>query len=240
MRILLLWGGKYMILSNRLMEISKFISVNSIVGDIGTDHGYLPIYLMENKISKMVIASDISEKSLDKIVSYVEEKGLEKDIITRLGDGLDVIKAFEVDTLVIAGMGGLLIRDILEKHKEITNSITNFILQPMVASRELRDYLVHNKFKIVDESLAREGDKFYEIIHAKSGLDYIEDEVYLDISKKLIEKNHPLLREFLNFKIYKEDEILNKLEGEASEKSRERYEEVKREKEKYMEILNSL
>ena len=229
-----------MILTNRLMEIAKFISVNSIVGDIGTDHGYLPIYLIENKISKFVIATDVSEKSLDKIINYVEEKGLQRDIITRLGDGLDVIKPFEVDTLVIAGMGGLLISDILEKNKETTDSITNFIFQPMVASKELRQYLIQNKFKILDESLAKEGDKFYEIIYAERRLDYIEDKINYDISNKLIKKNHPLLGEFLNFKINKHNEILNKLKDEVSDKSRERYEEIERERDKYKEILKSL
>ena len=229
-----------MTLSNRLMEISKFISKNSIVGDIGTDHGLLPIYLIENKISKLVIATDISEKSLDKIVSYEEDRDLSRYIITRLGDGLDVIKPFEIDTLVIAGMGGILISEILEKNKKTSNSITNFIFQPMIASRELREYLIQNKFIIVDESLAKEGNKFYEIIYAKRGLDYVEDEMDYEISKKLIEKDHPLLKEFLNFKIEKQDEILNRLKDESSEKSRLRYIEILEEKNKYNEILNFL
>lgn len=229
-----------MILSNRLMEIYKFIPQNSIVGDIGTDHGYLPVYLMENKKSKLVIATDISEKSLDKIVKYVEDKKLKEDIITRLGDGLDVIKPFEIDTLVVAGMGGLLIRDILEKNKEVTNSIVNFIFQPMIASKELREYLIENKFKIVDESLAREGDKFYEIIYAKKELSYIEDEIYFEISNKLIEKKHPLLKEFLNFKIRKQDEIIDKLKDGISPKSIERHKELIEKNKKYQEILNNI
>lgn len=228
-----------MLLTNRLMEISKFVAKNSIVGDIGTDHGYLPVYLMENKISKLVIATDISEKSLDKIITYVRDNGLEEYIITRLGDGLDVIKPFEIDTLVIAGMGGLLIRDILEKNKETTNSITNFIFQPMIASRELRQYLIENKFNILDESLAREKDKFYEIIYAKKGFGYMEDEIDYEINPVLIEKKNPILKDFLLFKINKQDEILNRLKYETSEKSTQRYNEILEMKNKYIKILES-
>lgn len=229
-----------MFLTDRLMEISKFVPKNSIVGDIGTDHGYLPVYLMENKISKLVIATDISEKSLDKIVSYVRDNGLDEYIITRVGDGLDVIKAFEIDTLVIAGMGGMLIRDILEKNKETTDSISNFIFQPMIASRELRQYLIENKFNIIDESLAREKDKFYEIIYAKRGLGFMEDEIDYEINPILIEKKHPILKDFLLFKINKQDEILNRLKDESSDKSKERYDEIVEIKDKYTKILKSI
>ncbi len=83
------------------------------------------------------------------------------------GDGLEPIRPFEVDTVIIAGMGGLLIRDILDKDKTKRDSITYFILQPNIASRELREYLYENNFEIIDESLVKEDGKFYEIIYAK-------------------------------------------------------------------------
>lgn len=222
------------------MEISKLVEKNSIVADIGTDHGLLPVYLIENKISKLVIGTDISEKSLQKTIDYVEERKLEKDIITRVGDGLEVIKPYEVDTLIVSGMGGLLIENILENNIKTRDSIVNFILQPMIASKELRQYLIKNNFKIIDETLAKEGDKFYEIIYAKRELSYVGDEIDYEISKKLIEKNHPLLKEFIIFNINKLEFIINKLKGERSPKSIQRYSEVKEKRDIYKTVLNSL
>ncbi|NMA85718.1 MAG: SAM-dependent methyltransferase, partial [Tissierellia bacterium] len=155
-------------LSNRLKKIADFVPNNSIVADIGCDHGYIPIYLIKNNISKKVIAVDISENSIEKTIENVKNNNLEEDIEIRIGDGLDKILPFEIDTVIIAGMGGLLIRDILDKDKVKTNTISNFILQPNIASKELREYLYENNFEIIDEELVKEGDKFYEIIYAKA------------------------------------------------------------------------
>lgn len=224
-------------LSERLNTIIKFVGNNSIVADIGTDHGYIPKYLIQNNISKLVIASDISQGSLNKTIDYIEELKLSDKIRTRLGDGLEIIKPFEVDTVIIAGMGGLLIKDILSQDMNITNSITNFILQPMVASKELREYLYKNNFKIVDEDLVKEDGKYYEIIHAKLGKDVVEKEIYHEIGKKLIEKNHPLLKEFIEFKINKELFILNELENIDTDKVKLKVEEINESISKYKEVL---
>lgn len=227
-------------LSNRLMEIINLIPHNSIVGDVGTDHGYIPAYLIENNISKYVIATDISKGSLQKAVDYAKELNLEEKIETRLGNGLEVYKPFEVDTLIIAGMGGLLIRDILNNNLEITNSITNFIFQPMIAGEELREYLLNNNFKIVKESLAREDNKFYEIIYAKRGLQHIGDDIYYEIGISLIEDKHPLLEEFLKFKINAAFNILKGLDGVTTEKAVERSRELLCKIEKYKEVLEQI
>lgn len=213
-------------LSNRLQKMADFIPKNSIVGDIGCDHGYIPIYLIENNISKKVIAVDISENSLEKTVEFVKANNYENKIDIRLSDGLDKILAFEIDTVVIGGMGGLLIRDILDKDRKKTNTITHFILQPNIATDELRKYLYGNNFEIIDEALVKEGNKYYEIIYAKKGKDYVEKEIYYEIGKKLIENQDPLLKEFIEFKINTLEEILNELENVESEKSLERKQEL--------------
>lgn len=227
-------------LSNRLQEIVSLIPQNSIVGDIGTDHGYIPVYLIKNNISKYIIATDISQGSLNKAINYVKELQLEEKIETRLGNGLEILKPFEIDTVIIAGMGGLLIKEILEKNQELTNSITNFIFQPMIASRELREFLINNKFKIITESLAKEDDKFYEIIYAKKGLDIIDKDIYLEIGKSLISNKHPFLKEFLEYKIQGASNIIKDLEGISSEKGRTRYEELLSKVSEYKEVLNEI
>ena len=224
-------------LSIRLLSLASFITKNSIVADIGTDHGYIPMYLIENHISKYVIATDVSIGSLNKTISYINDLEFKGKVEARLGNGLEVIKPFEVDTVVIAGMGGLLIRDILDKDINISNSITNFVLQPMIAVKELREYLFNNHYKIVDEDLVKEDNKYYEIIYAKKGKDFIDKEIYFEISQRIIEKKHPLLKEFINHKIAIASNILNNLEDKTSEKSKNRYEELNKLIKEYKEVL---
>lgn len=227
-------------LSERLLTIANLVPNNSIVADIGTDHGYIPAYLIENNISKKVIGTDISRGSLDKIVEYVKKLGLEDKVDTRLGDGLEVIKPYEVDTVIIAGMGGLLIRDILEKDKNVTDSITDFILQPMVASKELRQYLVENNFEIIKEELVKEENKYYEIIYVKKGKSHIEKEIYYEISPILIENKHPLLKEFVENKIMAAEKILIEIEGKDTEKSKERYLNLENTIKEYKAVLREI
>lgn len=224
-------------ISNRLKSIIKLVPENSIVADVGTDHGYVPAYLIEEKKSKKVIATDISKGSLNKIIGYVKEKKLEEFIHTRLGNGLEVLKPYEVDTVIIAGMGGLLIRDILENDKEITESINTFILQPMIGAKELREYLFGNNFEIVHETLIKEDGKYYEIIKAKHGKDCVEKEIYYEIPKKLIEEKHPLLEEYIKSKLDYAENILEEIIDKDSEKVKERIEQLKTDINNYKEAL---
>lgn len=228
---------KYMNLSKRLSAIKDMVPNNSIVADVGTDHGYIPVYLIENKISKKVIGTDISKGSLDKIIDLVRSLDLEDKIESRLGNGLDVIKPYEVDTLIVAGMGGLLIKDILEKSKKTTESINNFILQPMVGAKELRKYLIDNNFKIVDEDLVLEDNKYYEIIFAKKEKSYMEKDIYYEISKILLDKNHPLIKDFIQYKINKAEKIINEIGSIETEKSKEKHRELKELLIEYREVL---
>lgn len=227
-------------LSTRLQKIADFIPENTIVGDIGTDHGHIPIYLIKNNVSKRVIATDISQNSLEKIIEFVKINNYDKDIDIRLGDGLETILPFEIDTVVIAGMGGLLIRDILDKDKKKANTITHFILQPNIASKELRKYLYENNFEIIDEGLIKEGDKFYEVIYAKKGKAYIHKDIYYEIGEKLIINKNPLLKQFLNHKIGTLEEILEELEGKKTEKSIKRREEVNKNLIELKEVLKEI
>lgn len=224
-------------LSKRLMTIADLVPKNSIVGDIGTDHGYIPAYLIQNNISKKVIGTDISKGSLDKMIGYVKRSGHEEKIESRLGYGLEVLKPYEVDTVIIAGMGGVLINEILDKDKNITNSITNFIFQPMLGVDKLRKYLMENNFEIIKEELVKEDNKYYEIILAKKGKGYIEKEIHYEIAKELIIERHPILKDFINNKIFLAERIIKDLEGKDSENVQERYNELSDKIKEYREVL---
>ncbi|WP_425446088.1 tRNA (adenine(22)-N(1))-methyltransferase [Dethiothermospora halolimnae] len=227
-------------LSPRLQSIADFVNRDSVVADIGTDHGYIPAYLVENGICSKIIASDINRGPLNNAQDYINKKKLTSNIETRLGNGLDILKPNEVDTVIIAGMGGILIEEILKNAPNITNNIETFILQPMVASYDLRKYLYANNFIIEDEVLCKEGDKIYEIIYSKRGKELIEDDIYFEIGRKLIEKKDKHLKEFLKKKIKKNNNILNKLKNKNSDKSIKRYKQVTNINEKIKAVYSSL
>lgn len=227
-------------LSPRLQMIADFVEKGSIVADIGTDHAYIPVYLVKNGIASKAIAADVNKGPLDSAKEYISKNKLNNMIETRLGDGLEVIQPGEVDTVIIAGMGGLLIRDILDNNKAITNSIKKLVLQPMVASQDLRRYLYSNGFKIEDEKLAREKDRFYEIFTVVHGYEEINNDVYYEIGKKLIENNDELLKDFLKKKINSIEKILENFDDEKTSKSEKRYQKLKKRHNDIMEVLNTL
>lgn len=225
-------------LSPRLLEIAKMVDKDSIVADIGTDHGYIPVYLIENQISKKVIACDINEAPLQSAINYINTKKLNEKIDTRLGDGLSPINIGEVDTAIIAGMGGILITNILDDNKDIVKTIEKFILQPMIASSDLRKYLYKNNYKIIDEKLVREDNRFYEIIVAVHGKDEIKNNIYYEIGKKLIEKKDPLLKLHIEKKIKKTKTILENIEKNSDKEKNQKYIELKKRLSKLEVIYN--
>ena len=224
-------------LSARLQAIADFVPKDSIVGDIGTDHGYVPIYLIENNISKKVIATDISANSLNKAIENISLNKYEDKIDSRLGNGLDTIKEFEIDTVIIAGMGGILIKEILDKNWLKRDSIVNLILQPNVATNELREYLITNNFEIIDEKLVKDGKKFYEILVVKKGLSHLKEDSFYQIGDRLIENNDPILSDFINYRVNLNNNIISELLKEETEKSKKRLEFLMDENKKYQEVL---
>ena len=227
-------------LSKRLQKIADLVGEDSIVCDIGTDHGYIPVYLIKNNISKKVIGTDISKGSLDKIIELVQKEALEDRIECRLGDGLDILEEKEVDSLIIAGMGGILISEILEEGREVTEHIENFILQPMVGSKELRRYLVYNGYKIISEDLLFEEGKFYEIILAQRGKQKIDKDIHYEISQLLIRDRHPLLREFLEYKINKVKKVMDEIKDIKTQGSKKKYKELKSLLKEYEEVVEEI
>lgn len=201
-------------LSCRLETIAKMVLKDSRVADIGTDHGLVPIFLSENKISEYIICSDISKSSLMKsehiLVDY-------PNIHPRLGDGLNVIKKDEVDEVIIAGMGGVLISNILEENIEIVKNLKGIILQPMQASNFLRKYL-YEKYTILEEKVVYEDDRFFEIIKVVyTGEKTIVDEIFYSIPKISYKRKDKQTIDLIKFKMQTNKKIINELsDSEAS------------------------
>ena len=127
------------------------------MADIGTDHGYLPVYLVENELVAWAIASDTNQQPLKKAEKIISEQQLKKQIETRLGSGLSVLKPGEVDVIVMAGMGGLLIRDLLEAQPDVARQPKKMVLQPMNNQAVLRKYLPRPTFVLFAKSWPGKG-----------------------------------------------------------------------------------
>ncbi len=147
--------------------MSSLVRHGSYIIDVGTDHAYLPIHLIQNGTARACLASDIHEGPCESARKHIAECGLSDKIEVRKADGLCGAKAFGQTDIIIAGMGGALICEILEKAQFIKSENIRLILQPMRNVPDLRKYLLDNGFAIVKEALAAEDERIYEIICAE-------------------------------------------------------------------------
>ena len=185
-------------LSKRLQTIADFVKKDAVVADIGTDHAHIPIYLIENNIIDKAYACDINKGPLEKAKENIANFGVSKNIVLRLSNGLDKMSNKEVDTIIIAGMGGELIIDILNRGKVFFDKKNTFILSPHTKTDEVRDYLIRNGFKIIKEDMCIDEGKFYtvmEVRYTENTVMYSEAELLY--GKYLIENKHPVLLRFL-------------------------------------------
>lgn len=199
-------------ISSRLLKISSLVDCCDCLADIGTDHAYIPIFLISNCICKRAIASDIGRGPLDKALKNVTQEGFNDKIECRLGGGFSTISPFEAQAAIIAGMGGNLIRDIIDSGMDVFKSLDYCIIQPVQNPEVVRGYIYEKGFKIIDEELVLEDNKFYEIIKIAYDTNVKQvDEIYLEVGKKLVEKKHILLNQFLMYKLDKYNSIKNRL-----------------------------
>jgi tRNA (adenine22-N1)-methyltransferase len=222
-------------LSPRLGKIASYVKMGESIADIGTDHGYLPIKLTMDGVSPHVILSDINEGPLDKARENINEHLGGRELDIRQGYGLECLKPEEVEVVVIAGMGGILISDILAKDIEKTRSFQRFILQPRNNSAILRRWLNTNDMTITDEQIVKEGEHFCEIIVAVpsgnetseqiqklKGVAYAEEmsgipqEVLCEVPIMWLLSNDELVPEYLWFKLEKEKEKIEEISKNGS------------------------
>ncbi len=153
-------------ISKRLQAVADMVSWGSRLADVGTDHGYVPIFLvLENRIPSAV-AMDINQGPLERARLHIRQYGLEKSVETRLSDGLAKLLPGEADSILIAGMGGMLTVRILEGGREILQGAKELILQPQSDIREVRLFLKKNGYRIEAENMVEEDGKFYPMMRA--------------------------------------------------------------------------
>lgn len=153
-------------LSQRLKTIAALVPKGARACDIGCDHGYLAIYLTKNDIASSVIATDLNEAPLQRARQNIKKLG-GTNIELRLCDGLSGIQKNEVDTVIIAGMGGNVISGIIDRCSFAKNNALTFILQPTTSAEALREFLCQNGFEILSETVVYENNKLYSVMVSK-------------------------------------------------------------------------
>ena len=157
-------------LSKRLEMVASFVPTGAIVADIGSDHAYLPCYLVHKGIATRAVAGEVVQGPYDSAVRQVRTEGLSDKITVRLADGLAAVEEADgVTAVTIAGMGGPLIVSILEKHPQALKTVTRLILQPNIHAKAIREWAVQHGWALQDEVILEEDGKVYEVLVLQRG-----------------------------------------------------------------------
>ena len=188
--------------SARLLSALPYLKKGGAVIDVGTDHAYLPIYLVGQKISSRALACDINRGPIESAERNIAAAGLGKKIDTLCTDGLHGTENFNPDDIMIFGMGGELIMRILSEAPWVKSADIGLVLQPMTRAHQLRGWLIENGFSIVGETITYEDRRYYQTIAARySGKneEYTEEELLL--GRLNIQNNTPNLGGFVEHEI---------------------------------------
>lgn len=226
-------------LSLRLETIAAFVPKCSCVADVGTDHGYLPIYLVQQGTAESAIAMDVRKGPLKRAAAHIEGQGLSGRIQTRLGDGLEKLSPGEAQVVVIAGMGGELMQRIMLDGKRLWDQVRRWVLSPQSDWEGVRVFLSEHKFSILQETMMKEDGKYYVVLEVCRRP--LNDETAAAVTGNpftisqyrygplLIAQNHPVLREYLELERNRLDTLEEHLKKQNGEKAAGRLVQVREE-----------
>lgn len=228
------------VLSLRLMQVGKQVPQGARLADIGSDHAYLPTYLMLNQKISFAVAGEVVKGPYESAKKQVEKNHLADKITVRLADGLAAIHAEDqINAISIAGMGGSLIRKILESGKQqgqLTGQET-LILQPNVGEPTLREWLVANDYQITYEEILEENQKIYEIIVANPGNEITYTKKELFFGPHLLKNRSPIFLQKWKKEVANKKRVLSEL-NKAQEAPLGKIEEVQEQLKWIEEVLN--
>lgn len=228
-------------LSKRLQMVTDCVTKGNTVADVGCDHAYISIYLVEHEIATRTVALDINRGPLERAAKNVSEYGYCDRISTRLSNGLEKLEPGEVQTIVIAGMGGELMVSILRNKELCVDMAEELVLQPQSEIDKVRRYLHNRRFSITEENMCIDDGKYYVVIHAKNGFQEanpsvqyekeptLEQKVFDRYGQYLLENKHPVLRAYLEKELNKGILISEQLMVHINEKNQQRYEQIQEE-----------
>ena len=191
-------GASDFSLDNRLALCADFVRDGAKVADIGTDHAYLPVWLCRIGRCDTAIAADINPLPLERGIETINNSGLNNRIEARLSNGLEKISGDEADDIVIAGMGGELISQIIENWEFSKDRSKHFILQPMTKSEVLIKYLFDNGFEILKQDCCTAAGKCYTVLlvcYSGKKHEYTQTELYCAKLQPSVKSTHRLFTE---------------------------------------------
>ena len=219
-------------LSKRLTALAELVTAGNRLADVGTDHGYVPISLLEQKKIPSAIAMDINRGPLERAHEHILQYGYDNYIETRLSDGLHELQAGEADTVLIAGMGGDLMRRILENGKDVLASVQELILQPQSEIAKVRLWLTEHEWNVVCEDIVLDEGKYYPMMRAVHGAEEMSYSlVDYRFGKLAVQKSLDTLKEFLENQRQIQLSILASLPANGDARIQERRKAVKQEEE---------
>ncbi|NLC76237.1 MAG: SAM-dependent methyltransferase [Clostridia bacterium] len=206
-------------LNPRLKAVARLVIPGEPVADIGSDHGYLPIYLVSRGIVPSAVAVEVSPGPWARADRQVRLYGMEGEIQVRLGDGLQPIRPGEVATAVLAGMGTQTIIRILAEAGPVVRSLKRLVLQPMVEVPLLRKWLYEQGLHLTQEELVQEGHRYYVVLAAEKGIKPMPSAMELELGPLLMANKHPLLKEYMLQVLRQDEALLAELKQFDSEKA---------------------
>lgn len=199
-------------LSKRLETVASFVIQDAIVADIGSDHAYLPTYLVQQGVVQKAVAGEVVKGPFESAVKNVEKHGMSTSITVRLASGLAAIEESDnVDIITIAGMGGTLIASILEEGKSQLKNVRRIITQPNIHAQAIREWAVANGWIIVCEEILKEDGKIYEVVVLEKG-QATYDELSLLVGPFLVEEKNDVFIEKWTHECAQWHEVLRSIE----------------------------
>lgn len=206
-----------MALSKRLLTVARAVTPGKRVADIGTDHGYVPIYLVETGLCPLAIAMDVNPGPLERASAHIREKGLEDRISSRLSDGLERLDHDEADAFILSGMGGDLICRILRDRKDLLADGPELVLQPQSEWFKVRHALHELNYRIEREWFLKDEGKYYVVLKAGPGSQKFSTESDYDYGAFVQAECSPVLEEYLLREEEKNKEILLRIRNNVRE-----------------------
>lgn len=213
-------------LSKRLSAVSDMVTSTGCLADVGTDHGYIPIFLVEEGRIPRAIAMDINQGPLERAREHIRQKGLEEQIETRQSDGVAALKPGEAKAVVIAGMGGGLVQKILKEGEDVLRSVSQLILQPQSELEEVRRFLQKEGYAIEEEEMILEDGKYYPMMRVVHGSMELREAIEFKYGPFLLKGKHPCLNSFLEREEILYERVRAQLEKWGGESSFQRLAQV--------------
>jgi len=241
------------VLSDRLQAVASMVTEGNRVCDVGCDHGFVPIYLLQQGISPGALAMDVREGPLGQARVHIKAYGLEGLIETRLSNGLTAFRKGEADTLICAGMGGKLMMRILSEEEEKASSFRELILQPQSEILQFRSFLRRQGYLLTDENMIEEDGKFYPMMKAErkergsggnaetvpigDGSGAFWQRMEDRYGPLLLQKKHPVLYRYLEREVRICDDVLEQMGQQGALRKSRRYEEISRQKQDCLRVM---